>query len=359
MAEFRLCFGTSLAIVGRGGALALRRLWVDGLERRPGKIGMEIAFYEDPACTWCWAFQPVATRFAFEFGHLLAPRRVMGGLRDLPAADARFVIRQWKKAEAVSGMPFDPRVWRKHRLRTTFVACRAVKAAGMVSEVAAHRLLRRLREAQFVEQVPIDDVETIVFLGTEVGIPAHRLRENLASGRAETLFARDRAEAAQYGFGFPTIVLKDGPLEQPTVLQGAVPYRDVLRALSSHGFDVKRRRRFRDTEEHWGALFRIHPRLTFAELQKVTRLEGSRLQDRLAELGVRKRGVLYESPWQGWEEGDASSEFPADVVPDPFERRRPAGASRFLEPGAVGGSYPRPESPPLAAPPDGGGNGSA
>ncbi|MGQ9591700.1 MAG: DsbA family protein, partial [Planctomycetota bacterium] len=300
---------------------------------------MEIAFYEDPACSWCWAFQPVATRFAFEFGPLLASRRVMGGLRDLPAADAKFVIRQWKKAEAVSGMPFDPRVWRKYRLRTTFVACRAVKAAGMISEIAAHRLLRRLREAQFVEQVPIDDVETIVFLGTEVGIAAHRLRENLASGRAETLFARDRAEAAQYGFGFPTIVLRDGPLEEPTVLQGTVPYRDLLRALSAHGFDVRRRRRFRDTEEHWAALFRIHPRLTFAELQKVTRLEGSRLQDRLADLGVRKRGVFYELPWQRAEDRNARPDLGPEAVADPYDRRGFPRTSRFLESGAVGGQH--------------------
>ncbi len=282
---------------------------------------MEVTFYEDPACSWCWAFQPVATRFAFEFGHLLRPRHVMGGLRDLPAADVRFVIQQWKKAEAVSGMPFDPRIWRKHRLRTTFVACRAVKAAGMISEEAAHRLLRRLREAQFVEQIPVDEVENIVHLGSEVGIDPDRLRENLASGRAETLFARDRAEAAQYGFGFPTIVLRNGPQDEPTVLQGAVPYEYILSALSARGFDLRKRRRFRDTEEHWAALFRIHRRLTLAELRKVTQLDGDRLLARICELGLRKRRVFYELP-SGEQEGAVPDPDVAPASADPCTRTR-------------------------------------
>lgn len=251
---------------------------------------MELTFYEDPACTWCWAFQPVSTAFAFEFGETLRPRHVMGGLRDWPAADVGFVMGQWKKAEMVSGMPFESRIWRKHVLKTTFVACRAVKAAGMIAEGAAHRLLRRLRESLFVEQVPIDDVETILRLGSEVGIDRLQLEENIASGRAETLFARDRSEAAQFGFGFPTIVLRDGRVEHPVLLQGAVPYSEVIQTLYALGVSPKLRRRFRDTTEHWASLFSIHRRLTLAEIQKVTQMERAKLEIRLADLGIRKSG---------------------------------------------------------------------
>lgn len=254
---------------------------------------MEVTVYEDPACAWCWAFQPISTTLAFEFGSCVRPRRVMGGLRDLPVVDTRFQARQWKQAEAVSGMPFDVRVWKRHDLKTTFTACRAVKAAAMIQERAAERLIRRLREAQFVERTPIDDVETILRLGEEVGIDRETLRDNLASGRAETLFARDRAEAAQYGFGFPTILIRDGRLEEPIVLQGVVPYSDIVRALQVLDVGAEQRRQFHDTREDWVALFKIHARLTWAEIQRVTRIERSRLQSKLEAEGVVRDGVFY------------------------------------------------------------------
>jgi len=254
---------------------------------------MEVTFYEDPACSWCWAFQPVSTAFAFEFRNVVKPRFVMGGLRDRPTVDVDFVVQQWKKAEAVSGMPFDCGIWKKHVLRTTFIACRAVKAAAMIHEDAAHRLLRRIREALYVEQTPVDDQEAILALALEIGLDTEGLRENLASGRAETLFARDRMEASQYGFGFPTIVLKCGHSDPPIVLQGAVPYSDLLQALSSMGVSPRERRRFRDTRESWVSLFQIHPRLTLAEIHMVTGLEKTKLTARLNDLGIHQCGPLY------------------------------------------------------------------
>jgi protein-disulfide isomerase-like protein with CxxC motif len=257
---------------------------------------MEVTFYEDPACSWCWAFQPVSTTFTYEFGEVVQPRRVMGGLRDRPAADAEFVVRQWKKAEAVSGMPFDCRIWKKHLLRTTFVACRVVKAASMIDELSAHRLLRRLREAQFVEQTPIDDLETVIQLGAELGIDTDQLRENIASGRAEAVFARDRVEAAQHGFGFPTILLRNGDQEKPILLQGAVPYDDIVQALYSIGISHKQRQPFRDTQRHWERVFAIHPRLTLVELQKVTQMPKPKLLARLEQLGIHRHAPFYTLP---------------------------------------------------------------
>jgi protein-disulfide isomerase-like protein with CxxC motif len=260
---------------------------------------MEVTFYEDPACSWCWAFQPVSTAFAFEFRDVLKARFVMGGLRDRPAADVDFIIQQWKKAEAVSGMPFDPGVWKKHALRTTFVACRAVKAAAVIDDQAARRYLRRLREAFYVEQIPIDDPETVLGLANEVGLDAEALRENVASGRAEALFARDRVEASQYGFGFPTVVLRNGNSDPPIVLQGAVPYADLLQALFSLGISPRQRRRFRDSKESWTTLFKIHRRLTLAEIQLVTGVEKSKLLSQLHAFGATQHGPFFQLSEKG------------------------------------------------------------
>ena len=38
---------------------------------------MEVTVYEDPACSWCWAFQPVSTILEYEFRDLVAIRHAM------------------------------------------------------------------------------------------------------------------------------------------------------------------------------------------------------------------------------------------------------------------------------------------
>src|SRR5213594_1672959 len=113
---------------------------------------MEITLLEDPACHWCWAFEPVMTALLFE---VVAPirrktlrlRRVMGGLRDWPFIEASFFARQWEMSARLSGMPFNASVWERPLLRSTFEACRVVKAAQYVNQRGADRLLRRIREA--------------------------------------------------------------------------------------------------------------------------------------------------------------------------------------------------------------------
>src|SRR5882672_4996308 len=113
---------------------------------------MEITLLEDPACGWCWAFQPVTTALSFELidgarKPALKLRRVMGGLRDSPVVEASFLTRHWQTAAQLSGMPFNPAIWERHLLRTTFESCRAVKAATAQGQRAADRFLRRIREA--------------------------------------------------------------------------------------------------------------------------------------------------------------------------------------------------------------------
>ena len=254
---------------------------------------MEVVFLEDPCCSWCWAYQPVDTAFAFEFGDHLRPRRLMAGLRDYPIADVNFAIRQWNMAERVSGMPFEPEVWKKHLLQTTFIACISVKAAALARPSLEDRFLRRLREALFVEQHPIDDFERILPLAEEVGLDVDRFQEHISSGRAESLFQRERSEASKYGFGYPTTLIRSPHEEKPIILQGVVPYSDLTKALSEMGFSLKRRKRFRDRPRDWERLFRLRPRLTVTELTLLTELSPSALEKRLRQVGARRDGPFY------------------------------------------------------------------
>jgi putative protein-disulfide isomerase len=258
-----------------------------------GFTELEVVFIEDPACSWCWAFQPVETAFLFEFGENVPWRSVMGGLRDQPVPDVTLVMRHWETAQSVSGMPFEPEIWKKHVLRSTYTACRAVKAASIRSPEGARRLLRRLREAFYVEQAPIDDLELIFTLAGELELGKDDLLEQIASGRAESLFSLDRDEASRHGFGFPTIVIRKATMEPPVVLEGAVSFRELTEALSESGVPASARRRFRDQPADWNRLFEIQPRLALAELLVVTSMGEATIRKRLAEFGIRQEGAFF------------------------------------------------------------------
>jgi protein-disulfide isomerase-like protein with CxxC motif len=295
---------------------------------------MEVCVLEDPACCWCWAFQPAETALLFEFGDEVKWRRVMGGLRDQPLPDVQFAITQWETAQRVSGMPFETQIWKRHVLRTTFLACRVVKAAGVVDPALADRFLRRVREAFYVEQCPVDNLDRLLVLAEAVGADAEQLREHLNSGRADSLFQRDRLEASHHGFGYPTVLLRQSHQEQPVVLQGAVPYREITIALLNLGFPSDRRRKFRNQPDDWKRLFEIRSRLTRAELRQVTKLDGHALDAKLAALHCEQEGPFY-------------------VQPEALSRKvEPlGGAANLPAPGAAVGAAAGQAAKPAAVPP--------
>jgi putative protein-disulfide isomerase len=259
---------------------------------------MEITLLEDPACSWCWAFQPVITALEFELLRATARRplqlrRVMGGLRDCPVVEPSFFARHWQAAAEISGMPFNVEVWDRRPLRTTFEACRAVKAAQAQGQGAADRLLRRIREAFHVEGMRIDERAVLLDLARSEGLDAASLEEHLQNGRAEALFERDRREASHHRFGFPTLLIRKHPTEPPTVLNGLVNYLEVVQSIHRLGLPGQERRRFVDRPEDWDRLFAIHARLTLSEIRMVLRLDGQPLAETLSRNGVRSEGPFY------------------------------------------------------------------
>lgn len=257
---------------------------------------LEVVFLEDPACSWCWAFQPVETTFLFEWGEQLRWRMVMAGLRDHPVPNASLIVQHWQTGADVSGMPFEPEIWQSHILQSTFVACRAVKAVAVRSEEAARHLLRRIREAFYVEQKKIDDLEVILELAKELGLSSEDIIEQLSNGRADALFDSDREDGSRCGFGFPTIVIRRPTMEDPKVLQGSVPYRELLDGLYAMGVNHKSRKRFRGTDSDWRRLLELQPRITMAELQMVTNMKPSAIESRLKTLGAIREGPFYCQP---------------------------------------------------------------
>jgi predicted DsbA family dithiol-disulfide isomerase len=172
-------------------------------------MSVEARVLTDPACAWSWGSEPKLRKLMWEFGSSLSWRWVMGGLarsyrpgyRDSQAGITGErdpfdgLISHWLDAAAESGMPTDPRIWRRNPLASSHPACQAVKAAAEQGPDAAYRYLRRAREAIFVERTKLDHTEALVAAAGQTGLDASRFRIDLASNATLEAFAADFAEA--------------------------------------------------------------------------------------------------------------------------------------------------------------------
>ncbi len=190
-------------------------------------------------------------------------------------------------------MPFHPEIWNRYLLSTTFEACRIVKAALLQGQHRADRLLRRIREAYYVEEIPIDDRENLLNLAREEGLDIEAIRENLSNGRAEILFGRDRQEAAPHRFGFPTLLLRKNPHDAAIVLRGMVQYGEVLQALYRLGLSSGDRKRFLGRPEDWDLAFSIHSRLTLAELRLLSGFSCEQLAQCCVQNHITQEGDFF------------------------------------------------------------------
>jgi len=180
---------------------------------------VEVTYFTDPYCSWCWATEPMLYRIRETFRDQVRIRYVMGGLvRDMAEfydalndiRTAAQVAPHWRMVSQRSGQPIDEGLWLELNDPhfSTWPACIAVKAAFLQGEEIGERLLRRFRRAALTERRNISRREVQEELAREVeGLDLARWRMDLENGRAARAFEEDLEECRRYGVtGFPTLL---------------------------------------------------------------------------------------------------------------------------------------------------------
>lgn len=134
-----------------------------------------------------------------EFGDDLEWTFVMGGLASEYGTDAGWgpesgrggMARHWLEAADETGMPTDPLAWAEAPLRSTYPACRAVKAAQRQGRDDAYRYLRALREGIVCRRRRLDAEEALVEVARDVGLDVERFRADLGSDAIAAAFDAD------------------------------------------------------------------------------------------------------------------------------------------------------------------------
>ena len=130
-----------------------------------------------------------------EFGAEVEITYVMGGLAREYGGDLSWLVIEWLDAAERSRMPVDPRLWDGDgRLRSTFPACMAVKAAAEQGSDAASRYLRALREGILCHRRRLDAAEALVEEARGADLDVQRFRIDLGSHAIVEAFGADLEE---------------------------------------------------------------------------------------------------------------------------------------------------------------------
>ena len=185
------------------------------------KVKLEIIYYTDPYCTWCWGSEPVLRHVQEVYGDQIKISYKMGGLvKDMgdfydaynDISRIEQVAPHWLEASGRHGMPVDIKVFDeiKKDFKSTYPANIAYKAAQMQDSELADKFLRRMREAAAYEKKPIHKTETLKDLAAETGLDAEKFVKDFESKEAKEAFMEDITDARSRGiFGFPTFLIKN------------------------------------------------------------------------------------------------------------------------------------------------------
>lgn len=182
---------------------------------------LKIEYFTDPLCCWSWAFEPQMRKLRFLLKDRLHLNYVMGGLlRDWQNfSDQMNDIGRpaqmgplWMQAKNMSGQPIDENIWISNPVDTSYLACMAVKAAGIQSRVAEEAMLRKLREAVMISRKNIGEIDVILDIAAQLEqekvLKKEVFREDLFSNKVSELFKGDLDRTKASGVSrFPTLLI--------------------------------------------------------------------------------------------------------------------------------------------------------
>ena len=201
---------------------------------------LDIYYYTDPDCSWCWATEPIIKKIKEEYSGQVRVTYKMGGLLERwedfydavnQISRPEQVAPHWVEVGKRSGMPIDERIWFEDPPTSTYPPCIAFKAAFFQDASMAEVYLRRLREAVLTDRRNISRENVLFELAEDVGFDMDRFREDFLTGPAQEAFYEDLREARGRGItGFPTLVIRNR-LGQEITLVGYRPYSDYENAM--------------------------------------------------------------------------------------------------------------------------------
>ncbi len=180
----------------------------------PKEKPLHIVYFSDPICSYCWNLDGYLRKLELEYGDYFTLEERMGGLMpefgvesyEGEVTDPSKMAHMWNKVSEDLRVPVNGNVWLKNPLKSSFPASIAFKAAEMQSKEKGMKLLRRLREALFVEAKDISNWAVIETEAKAVGLDLEKFKTAFNDGSAKAEFDKDLKLTREAGVDlFPTL----------------------------------------------------------------------------------------------------------------------------------------------------------
>lgn len=193
---------------------------------------MDLRYYADPLCSWCYGFGPELARL-LERVPAIRLTTVMGGLRpynrEVASVALRTMLREhWNSVATATGMPFSQAVLdREDFVYDTEPACRAVVTARHIFPSQALPLLQALQRAFYRDGRDVTTVDVLAQVAAEQGFEPETFRAAMESEGMRKATRADFAATQTLGVsGFPTLALSRG--EELYLVTSGYATHDVL-----------------------------------------------------------------------------------------------------------------------------------
>jgi putative protein-disulfide isomerase len=199
---------------------------------------MQMVYFSDPMCSWCYGFSPVIAALAEQFEDRLPLRVVMGGLRagnaaPMTPADKDYIRNAWTRVAAATGQPFDLSFFARDGFTyDTEPACRAVVASRRLQPAMALPFQARVSRAFYAENRDMTSTAEILDVAEEAGFDRSRFSETFAAPATHNETFRDFLTAQELGIrGFPTLIAGSEQKGYALVTNGYRPLDDLAQPL--------------------------------------------------------------------------------------------------------------------------------
>ena len=176
---------------------------------------IQLRYFADPMCSWCWGFAPVIQRIQATNAYQV--ELVMGGLR---AGETRaitvelrdYVLHHWQQVAQTTGQPFDF----ENALPDGFVydtepACRAVVVVRESQPELGLAYLHALQQAFYAEGKDVTQPDTLADLAAQQGLARDAFLAAFDDPQTRLSTQADFECKAKYGvMGFPCLLVNTG-----------------------------------------------------------------------------------------------------------------------------------------------------
>lgn len=267
--------------------------------------------FTNPFCIWCWASEPVLRKIEVEYGDSVEIYPYIGALisdlreiqdpesglyaYDVERSNKNFMTR-WQSQEERIGMPIDVVDFElfNDRRYSTMPTEVALEAARLTDESLLPVYLRRIREALFTEQVPVNDQDEYLRLAEEVGYDLDAFTEPLINGRARSYFLEGLQTAEKYGVDtYPTSILvwQDDEREDAIFLKSFVPFSAYAEAIETLSHGQTKAHPLPPTVQSMKELSERYPQLAVREITEILGVDKDQAEQLAREAGLRRKAV--------------------------------------------------------------------